>query len=119
VSFLYNFAQLRITVCKRIMTFAVIAGILAAAFTGCPSPTGDDGPDSYTVTFNADGGTPVPAAQAVEAGGRAAEPPAITKEGLQLRRLVPGGSPDHPVELCRGYRNGEYDALRQMERDRQ
>ena len=41
-------------------------------------------PTEYTVTFDADGGTPEPAAQKVESGKTAAEPTAPTKEGYDF-----------------------------------
>jgi uncharacterized repeat protein (TIGR02543 family) len=62
------------------MSFAFFAGILALAFSGCPQP-GDAGTTVYTVSFEANGGTPAPAAQAVAEGGRAAAPAAMTKTG--------------------------------------
>ena len=46
---------------------------------GCPQP--DGGTSSYTVTFEANGGTPVPAAQTVASGGTVTEPAAMTKAG--------------------------------------
>jgi uncharacterized repeat protein (TIGR02543 family) len=68
---------------KGVLTVAVITGILALGFSGCPQPEGGDGgTDTYTVTFNADGGTPAPAAQDVADGGKAAEPTAPVKTGF-------------------------------------
>jgi uncharacterized repeat protein (TIGR02543 family) len=63
-------------IAKRMMTLAVIVGILAA--TGCPNPGGDE---TYTVTFNANGGTPAPAAQTVESGATVTAPAVMTKGG--------------------------------------
>jgi uncharacterized repeat protein (TIGR02543 family) len=73
---------------KRLIFSVVFAGILALAFSGCPNSADDSGtnpgtvtPGStyYTVTFNANGGTPEPASQSVAQGGNAAQPDAITK----------------------------------------
>jgi uncharacterized repeat protein (TIGR02543 family) len=41
-------------------------------------------PDTYTVTFEADGGTPAPAVQTVAEGGTVMEPAAMTKAGYNF-----------------------------------
>jgi uncharacterized repeat protein (TIGR02543 family) len=64
---------------KGVLAIAAIAGILA--LSGCPQPE-SGGTDMYTVTFNADGGTPAPAAQDVADGGKVTTPPAMTKTGF-------------------------------------
>jgi uncharacterized repeat protein (TIGR02543 family) len=46
---------------------------------GCPQP--DGGTTTYTVTFEANGGTPVPAVQTVNEGGKVTEPPDPEKTG--------------------------------------
>jgi uncharacterized repeat protein (TIGR02543 family) len=65
------------------------AGILAVAamgliLDGCSQPDGsgqpDGGTDTYTVAFEANGGTPAPAAQTVAEGGKVTEPAAMTRE---------------------------------------
>jgi uncharacterized repeat protein (TIGR02543 family) len=47
---------------------------------GCPQP--DGGTDTYTVTFNANGGSPTPEVQTVAGGGKVTEPAAMTREGF-------------------------------------
>jgi uncharacterized repeat protein (TIGR02543 family) len=64
---------------KGVLAAAAIAGILA--LSGCPQPE-SGGTDTYTVTFNADGGTPAPAAQDVAEGGKVTTPPAMTRSGF-------------------------------------
>jgi uncharacterized repeat protein (TIGR02543 family) len=70
---------------KKILTLALAGAFALGAmtFTSC----GDNGGEEpvpvpeYTVTFNADGGTPAPAAQKVKEGETATAPPAVTKTG--------------------------------------
>jgi len=60
----------------------LLAGLLllATVFTSCDKD--DNEPDvSYTVTFNADGGTPTPQSQTVKAGEKATAPTNPTKQG--------------------------------------
>ena len=62
----------------------VYAGLTAIALLGlllggCPQPDGGGGTSAYTVTFEANGGTPVPAAQTVNEGGKVTEPTAPAK----------------------------------------
>ncbi|MDO5714845.1 MAG: InlB B-repeat-containing protein, partial [Tissierellia bacterium] len=49
---------------------------------------------SYTVTFNADGGTPVPDTQTVTEGEKATEPTAPTKTGYSFKHWALEGSPE-------------------------
>lgn len=57
----------------------MLVAISSFVYTGCDK---DDEITTYTVTFNADGGTPVPSAQSVEAGKTATAPAANpTKTG--------------------------------------
>jgi uncharacterized repeat protein (TIGR02543 family) len=60
----------------------LLAGLLlfAAAFTSCDKG-GDEPEVSYTVTFNADGGTPAPQLQTVKAGEKATAPANPAKTG--------------------------------------
>ena len=65
---------------KSILT--ALVAILTFAMIGCPSDGGStETPQTtnYTVTFNANGGTPAPAVQTVASGGKATQPPAMTK----------------------------------------
>jgi uncharacterized repeat protein (TIGR02543 family) len=61
----------------------LILALLALGFTDCDQPNGDT-TKTYTVTFVADGGSPAPAAQTVDEGGTATEPPLMTKSGYQF-----------------------------------
>ncbi len=66
---------------RKILTLALI-GAFALGAVSCSG--GDDGGDSkpqYTVTFNADGGTPAPASQKVKEGETVTAPPTVTKTG--------------------------------------
>jgi uncharacterized repeat protein (TIGR02543 family) len=65
----------------RLTLCAAFAGILALLVPGCSNPSGGGG-TNYTVTFAADGGEPVPAAQTVNEGGKVTEPPTMTKAGF-------------------------------------
>jgi uncharacterized repeat protein (TIGR02543 family) len=68
-----------------------MTGVLAALplvfgliFAGCNAPT-DSGTNSlFTVTFNANGGTPAPAAQSVTSGDKASEPSGVARAGYTL-----------------------------------
>ncbi|WP_235305952.1 InlB B-repeat-containing protein [Porphyromonas canoris] len=65
--------------------FIALLGIVLICFTSCKSKNdpGEDVKTYYTVTFNADGGTPVPPAQRVEKGKTATVPsPAPTKQNF-------------------------------------
>jgi uncharacterized repeat protein (TIGR02543 family) len=69
--------KLRTNIFGCVMTMFFMT--LALAYTGCSK---DDPVKSYTVTFNADGGTPVPPAQKVGEGGTVIAPAVNpTKEG--------------------------------------
>ena len=61
-----------------ILGLMLVFGTLA---TGCPTDGGETEPTTYTVTFNADGGTPVPAEQKVEKGKTVEKPTNPTKTG--------------------------------------
>jgi uncharacterized repeat protein (TIGR02543 family) len=68
---------------RRFQLGLIITFILAMALSGCGGGNSGGTPISYTVTFNAQGGNPVPPAQSVNSGDKATEPvPAPTKEGL-------------------------------------
>jgi uncharacterized repeat protein (TIGR02543 family) len=58
-----------------LLTVAAVLGL-----TGCPSPSGG-GEDSYTVAFDALGGTPAPQPQSVAGGATVSRPPDPAKEG--------------------------------------
>ncbi|MDO4790127.1 MAG: InlB B-repeat-containing protein [Porphyromonas sp.] len=65
--------------------FIALLGIVLICFTSCKSKnnSGGDVKTYYTVTFDTDGGTPVPPAQKVEKGKTAAVPsPAPTKQNF-------------------------------------
>jgi uncharacterized repeat protein (TIGR02543 family) len=70
---------------KKMLTLALIGAVAlgAVTFTSCDNGggDGDDPKPEYTVTFNAEGGTPAPAAQKVKEGETAAAPPAVSKTG--------------------------------------
>jgi uncharacterized repeat protein (TIGR02543 family) len=51
---------------------------------GCSSPSSSGDPVTYTVTFDAQGGTPTPEVQTVTRDGKATAPPAPTKPGYVL-----------------------------------
>jgi len=53
-----------------------------SAFTACKNNTPD--PKTYTVSFNANGGSPEPSAQTVTEGEKATEPQDVTKDGYTL-----------------------------------
>jgi uncharacterized repeat protein (TIGR02543 family) len=62
--------------------FIALTAVIAAAglvLAGCDNPAGGDA--AFTVSFNADGGTPAPSAQSVPSGGKVTAPAAMTKEG--------------------------------------
>ena len=61
------------------MAIIAIVGIIMG-FVACDN--GNDNPtppETFTVTFHANGGTPEPAQQTIEKDGKATEPPAMTK----------------------------------------
>ena len=62
---------------KKIATLALALGALC--MTACGGGSKGDGKTYFTVTFDADGGTPVPAPQKVEKGGKVVEPEKPTK----------------------------------------
>ncbi|RRC96625.1 InlB B-repeat-containing protein, partial [Prevotella sp. OH937_COT-195] len=65
---------------KKIL-FATLCGVLIMSLVSCGDD--DEARTYYTVTFDADGGTPVPANQKVEEGKTATVPsPAPTKTGF-------------------------------------
>jgi uncharacterized repeat protein (TIGR02543 family) len=55
--------------------------IMAFAFIACG---GDETTETFTVTFEANGGTPVPQAKTVEKGGKVTEPQGVTKANNAL-----------------------------------
>jgi hypothetical protein len=63
----------------RIKFFTIIAliAIIALAVFACDN--GNDTPQTFTVRFNANGGTPQPPEQTVTQGGTVTAPPAMTK----------------------------------------
>jgi len=64
---------------KLIATALIAIATITLAITTCePDPT------TFTVTFNANGGTPQPEAQKVTEGGKASEPQGLSKEGYTL-----------------------------------
>ena len=74
------FGNLNRARCAVPLLIIALAVIMSFAFAAC-----DDGNNpqtkTCTVTFNADGGTPAPAQQTVDSGGKVTEPPAMTKAG--------------------------------------
>lgn len=69
---------------KQFIGLALVcaATMTAAIFTAC-DPEEKEKP-TYTVTFDADGGTPAPAAQKVIGGEKATAPAAVTKAGYSF-----------------------------------
>jgi uncharacterized repeat protein (TIGR02543 family) len=65
---------------NKFIVMGVLAMLLAfeLVLVGCDNPAGSD---TYTIAFEADGGTPAPADQNVENGGKATQPAAMTKTG--------------------------------------
>jgi hypothetical protein len=61
---------------KHFWIIALVA-IMAFVFIGCG---GDESTETFTVTFDANGGTPAPQAKTVEKGGKVTEPQDITKD---------------------------------------
>jgi len=59
----------------------IVLAIVALAFIGCGG--NDPTPETFTITFHANGGTPEPQAQTVEKDSKATEP-TITKENYTL-----------------------------------
>jgi uncharacterized repeat protein (TIGR02543 family) len=64
---------------KKLYLFALTAAMFGAV--SCTPNGGDDSVPEYTVTFDADGGTPAPVAQKIKEGDKAAAPPAVSKTG--------------------------------------
>jgi uncharacterized repeat protein (TIGR02543 family) len=58
-----------------------LVAIMTFAFVGCG---GDETTETFTVTFNANGGTPAPQAKTVEKGGKVTEPQGVTKANSTL-----------------------------------
>jgi uncharacterized repeat protein (TIGR02543 family) len=58
-----------------------LVAIMTFAFVGCG---GDESTETFTVTFEANGGTPAPQKQTIEKGGKVTEPPAMTKANSTL-----------------------------------
>ena len=56
-----------------------LAVLLAALLAGCPNFDAETASKTWTVSFNADGGTPVPENQIVTDGGKITEPGAMTR----------------------------------------
>lgn len=63
---------------KKALIFALLIGSMGLAACN-NNPGGDGGKKLFTVTFDTDGGTPVPEAQKVEKGGKVTEPEKPTK----------------------------------------
>ncbi len=77
---------------KKILTLALLCAVALGAVS-CSG--GDDGGDSkpqYTVTFDADGGSPAPAAQKVKEGETVTAPPAVTRAGYAFLFWSQNGS---------------------------
>ncbi|MDR1248816.1 MAG: InlB B-repeat-containing protein [Treponema sp.] len=54
--------------------------LFAVILSGCENPNTETDPVTWTISFNADGGTPAPGKQTVTDGGKITEPAAMTKE---------------------------------------
>jgi len=72
-------------------TFAAIVAIIGVAFsltalslTACDNGNDNTDPKTFTVSFNANGGTPQPSNQTVTEGGKASEPQGVTKGSSSL-----------------------------------
>jgi uncharacterized repeat protein (TIGR02543 family) len=61
----------------------LLAALVCLAVTGCPDPGGGDDV-TFTVTFDADDGTPTPPPVTVSEGGTLGSLPAVTKEGYNF-----------------------------------
>jgi uncharacterized repeat protein (TIGR02543 family) len=57
-----------------------LAALLAVILAGCQNPTNETDPTTWTVSFNAGGGTPAPGHQTVTDGGLIEAPAGMTKE---------------------------------------
>jgi uncharacterized repeat protein (TIGR02543 family) len=69
---------------KTSKQFTVVAFIaIFFGLTGCPNEP-DPPPETFTVTFHANGGTPEPAQQIIEKGKTASEPAAMTKTNCEF-----------------------------------
>jgi len=66
---------------KQLNVMAFIA-IITFAFIGCSNDTTT--PETFTVTFNANGESPTPPLQTVEKGAKATEPTAPTKTSFDF-----------------------------------
>jgi hypothetical protein len=63
---------------KNKLLGVIAIALITLSLTGCGG--GDDTPETFTVTFNANGGSPTPTQQIVEKGKTADEPAAMTKD---------------------------------------
>jgi uncharacterized repeat protein (TIGR02543 family) len=66
---------------NKLFTAGTAALLLAFALAGCSNPAGggNPGPQTWTVRFEANGGSPAPAVQTINDGGTASPPPSMTK----------------------------------------
>jgi len=63
----------------------VLLLVLLAGFAACKHPTSSESGETFTVTFNASGGTPVPEPLVVSAGSRIKTPEGVKKSYYSLR----------------------------------
>jgi len=63
--------------------WCIVLVLTALLLTGCDNSNNND-PKTFTVTFNANGGTPQPEAQKVTEGGKASELQGLSKDGYTL-----------------------------------
>jgi uncharacterized repeat protein (TIGR02543 family) len=66
---------------RKQFTFVAIIAIVGIimGFVACDNNSGNNEPETFTVTFHANGGTPEPAQKTVEKDEKVSEPPAMTK----------------------------------------
>jgi uncharacterized repeat protein (TIGR02543 family) len=65
---------------KQLNVMAVIAIVgIIIGFVACDNNSGNNDPETFTVTFHANGGSPIPPNQTIEKGKTATEPATMTK----------------------------------------
>ncbi|MDR0455865.1 MAG: InlB B-repeat-containing protein [Treponema sp.] len=67
---------------RKISSVLFLIVIAFGLFAACGEP--DATPQKYTVSFNANGGSPVPQQQTVAQGGKVTQPPAMSRSGYRF-----------------------------------
>jgi uncharacterized repeat protein (TIGR02543 family) len=69
---------------KNLCFLLGLAAVFAVILAGCQNPAAETDPQTWTVSFSADGGTPAPGDQTITDGGKIAEPAEMTKENRRF-----------------------------------